>query len=125
MMAVYPRLLDETAIGFPVVRVPGNGLGVYQASGEPVWHGSLPGDNAGRRKADGRSAANGKCGGVKLSWLHRKNRPEVLSGRRGAGGQTQGAVSDLRGKEHRAAPRGRCGDVGRKAPVCLCKESRA
>ena len=64
----------------------GNGLGVYQASGEPVWHGGVPGDNAGRRQADGRSAANGKCGGVKLSWLHRKNRPEVLSGRRGAGG---------------------------------------
>ncbi len=92
----------------------GNRLGVYQASGKPVWYGGVPRDNAGRRKADGRSAANGKCGGVKLSWLHRKNRPEVLSGRWGAGG-----------KEHGAAPRGRCGDVGRKAPVCLCKESRA
>ena len=102
----------------------GNGLGVYQASGEPVWHGGVPGDNAGRRQADGRSAANGKCGGVKLSWLHRKNRPEVLSGRRGAGRQTQGAVPDLRGKEHGAAPCGRCGTMERKASVCLCKESR-
>ena len=101
----------------------GNRLGVYQASGKPVWYGGVPRDNAGRRKADGRSAANGKCGGVKLSWLHRKNRPEVLSGRWGAGGQKQGAVSDLRGKEHGAAPRGRCGTMGRKESVCLRKES--
>ena len=63
-------------------------------------------------------------GGVKLSWLHRKNRLEVLSGRRGGGRQKQGAVSDLRGEESGAAPRGRCGGVGRKTAVCLRKESR-
>ena len=90
-----PGRAGQRASRFPGHPVPGDGLGVHPASGEPIRTAGIPGADHGRRKAVRWTAGNRDGEAHVLPGLYRPDGPEVLSGRRGAGRKRPPTVPDL------------------------------
>ena len=124
MMAVYPRLLDETAIGFPVIQYRETDWAFIRRLASRFGMAVYPETTLGGGKLTVDLPQTGNAGELScLGYTARIDRKFYQ-----AGGEQEGRSREqyqtYEVRSMGAAPCGRCGDVGRKAPVCLCKESR-